>query len=415
MSGAGQPVALGDGLVVRDATAADTEAIFARCREAFGAAEEPAVRRALEIHGVEAFAVVVDEGGARQDGASQDGAGHVAACASLQSRTLRLDGVAVPTGQVEFVATAEGYRRRGLARALIERLHARSARQGHLLGLIFGIPYLYRRLGYSRAPGGQPRLQLRRGASLAAPPGTATRPATPGDAAALAALHREAQAAAQVTTDRDDRLWPSLLTWPGEEDVAVAERDGRVAAYARTWRLGARRWTFEAAAADRLAATALLAGLAADAPLSLAITDAPGTPLGSVLVDAGLHLDAGEPPYARVPDVLALLRHLQGLLEARLAASPFAVGEATLRLNLYTHAVALHARDGAITAIEPDTPVEDVAVGATTLPPERLAELLLGARDIAELEGVDPDVRCDGTRALTRTLLPARLAMVAPE
>ncbi|MGM0819600.1 MAG: GNAT family N-acetyltransferase [Actinomycetota bacterium] len=410
MSGTAGRRALGDGLVLRDATGADAGEILARCREAFGAAEEPAVRRAFEIHGVEAFAVVADERARAEAGGER-----LAACASLQSRTLRLDGVAVPAGQVEFVATAEGYRRRGLARALLERLHDRSARQGHLVGLVFGIPYLYRRLGYSRAPGGQPRLQLRRGASLAAPPGTTTRPAEPGDVAALAALHREAQAAAQVSTDRDDRLWPSLLAWPGEEDVAVAERDGRVAAYARTWRLGARRWTFEAAAADRLAATALLAGLAAEDPLSLAITDAPGTPLGSVLVDAGLHLDAGEPPYARVPDPLALLRHLAGPLEARLAASPFAVGEATLRLNLYTHALAIHARDGTITAIEPDTPVEDLAVGATTLPPERLPELLLGARDIAALEAVDPDVRCDGTRALTRTLLPARLAAVAPE
>jgi hypothetical protein len=49
------------------------------------------------------------------------------------------------------VATAPAYRHRGLSRALLQELHARSETEGDLLQAITGIPYFYRQFGYEYA------------------------------------------------------------------------------------------------------------------------------------------------------------------------------------------------------------------------------------------------------------------------
>ena len=57
----------------------------------------------------------------------------------------------IPAGQVELVATAREYEGRGLARALMGWAHERSARRGHLVQVMIGIPYFYRQFGYQYA------------------------------------------------------------------------------------------------------------------------------------------------------------------------------------------------------------------------------------------------------------------------
>ena len=55
---------------------------------------------------------------------------------------------AIAAGQVELVATDRAYEGRGLVRALMGWAHDRSARRGHLVQVMIGIPYFYRLFGY---------------------------------------------------------------------------------------------------------------------------------------------------------------------------------------------------------------------------------------------------------------------------
>ncbi len=59
-----------------------------------------------------------------------------------------LDGVELPGGQIEYVATDPAHQRQGLVRAQFDWHHRRSTERGDLAQFITGIPYLYRRFGY---------------------------------------------------------------------------------------------------------------------------------------------------------------------------------------------------------------------------------------------------------------------------
>lgn len=59
--------------------------------------------------------------------------------------------IPVTVGRVELVATNKDYRRRGLVRAQMNAAHERSAQLGHHMQAITGIPYYYRRFGYTMA------------------------------------------------------------------------------------------------------------------------------------------------------------------------------------------------------------------------------------------------------------------------
>ncbi len=69
----------------------------------------------------------------------------------LIPQVWRYAGIDIPVGRPELVATHPDYRNRGLIRALFEVCHERSAALGHKLLGITGIPYYYRRFGYTMA------------------------------------------------------------------------------------------------------------------------------------------------------------------------------------------------------------------------------------------------------------------------
>ncbi|HYN68368.1 MAG TPA: GNAT family N-acetyltransferase, partial [Ornithinibacter sp.] len=75
----------------------------------------------------------------------------VVATASLLDEHLELGGFGIPAGQVELVATAASHEGRGLARALMDWCHDRSAARGHLAQVMIGIPNFYRQFGYGYA------------------------------------------------------------------------------------------------------------------------------------------------------------------------------------------------------------------------------------------------------------------------
>ena len=61
------------------------------------------------------------------------------------------EGIEIPVGKVELVATHPDYRRRGLIRELMTVAHQRSAELGHVMQCIAGIEHYYRRFGYGMA------------------------------------------------------------------------------------------------------------------------------------------------------------------------------------------------------------------------------------------------------------------------
>lgn len=69
----------------------------------------------------------------------------------LIPQVWKYDGIDIPVGRVELVATNKDYRRRGLVRDLMDILHERSEQSGHVLQAITGIPYFYRQFGYAMA------------------------------------------------------------------------------------------------------------------------------------------------------------------------------------------------------------------------------------------------------------------------
>lgn len=70
---------------------------------------------------------------------------------NLISQTWSYEGIEFGVGRPELVGTAPEYRNRGLVRAQFEAVHEWSAKRGHQVQAITGIPYYYRLFGYEMA------------------------------------------------------------------------------------------------------------------------------------------------------------------------------------------------------------------------------------------------------------------------
>ena len=141
------PRDLGDNLVLRRATPADTEALTAfnaeihRERDTEGPDERVAAwTRDLMSGGhptfrPQDFTVVED---------TRTGA--IVSSLNLISQTWAYEGIPFKVGRVELVGTHPDYRNRGLIRAQFEVVHRWSAARGELVQGITGIPF-YRQFG----------------------------------------------------------------------------------------------------------------------------------------------------------------------------------------------------------------------------------------------------------------------------
>lgn len=382
------------GLVLRTATADDVAAIEALSIGAFG--EREGVRSVLDDpgRGVGTFTVVTD--GRR-----------VVSSLCLLDETLRLSGVDVPCGQIEFVATDPSYRRRGLVRAQFERMHRWSAERGELLTLVTGIPYFYRRLGYEYALGLPDPFVPGWGARMAMPGGWAVRAATPDDRAELERLHDAMQAVSELVWVRTPRVWRVLLSGQGEGDVWVGVREGRVEASARVWGSEGLHWVLDLAAYGLDGGRALLAAaLQRLPPGTVALFDRPGTPPSALLVDLCVPFERRVGIYARVPDPVRLLDHLRPVLSQRLAASAFRDDRGSLPIACYAFGLALDYAEGEVTAVRAEPGVEEPGPAEVGVPPDLLATLILGRYGARELARRHDDVQLGRHAALLDVLFP---------
>ncbi|MHB1319177.1 MAG: GNAT family N-acetyltransferase, partial [Anaerolineae bacterium] len=143
---------LGNGLILRRATRADTEALAdfnSRVHSDNGwDSPDPGVGAWVRdlmtgphpSFDVGDFLVVEDTTN-----------GTIASSSNLISQTWSYAGIEFGVGRPELVGTHPDYRRRGLIRKQFEILHRWSAERGELVQAITGIPWYYRQFGYDMA------------------------------------------------------------------------------------------------------------------------------------------------------------------------------------------------------------------------------------------------------------------------
>jgi predicted N-acetyltransferase YhbS len=395
---------LPDGLTLRDATEADAEAIVELNTTVFDRYEGAAIRHLLagDGFGPGDWTVIGDDDGRL-----------VSACTRFD-HVLRFGATDVPAAQIEFVATLDEHRKRGLVRAQFDLHHQRAADSGALVTIVTGIPYVYRRLGYGYAFDYFPQIKVAHRPD--SPEGWTVDTATADDIERIAELLDIAQRRYGIALRNPVERWRWLVdgaaTW--DEHVRVARQDGRIEGLART-----QVRPDEGYSATDGTATGVDAAraLVADA-LELAGEQTPyllgrhDDPWGVAVDETGVPDPATfSGVYARIDDPAALLDHLRPELSARLSASPFAGESGELRISLYSDGLVLRYDHGEVTAVERDPspeldPLDDDGAGVA---PDAFPALVFGRFGAEELQRRFDDVGYLRDRALMAALFPKLL------
>lgn len=384
-----------EGLVPRPATPDDVEEIVALNVAHNGADTEPVLRRLLADPGV--FTVVEADG-------------RVVSTLCLLRDAWRMRGVEIPLGRPEFVVTDEAFRGRGLVRAQMEVVHRRSEGRGDLAQLITGIPYFYRQFGYEYATMPDVGLQLASG-SVARPPGWTVRPAQPDDAEPLCALTEAWQASFELVGPRDAAGWRGALEAAMDpiRPLVALSPSGEVEGFGVVQPGPGEEAPPALVQLACPGAEALLALCAeATGPAGLLVWTPPGTLVERVLGPVGSRRPAIWGPVLRVPDPVALLRHLSPVLTERLGDSAFASASGELYLSFHRSGVRIAYESGRVVSITETgraekNPVEE---GGAGVPPDLVATLIFGAYGASGLEERYRDVDLGTQRALMDVLFP---------
>jgi hypothetical protein len=438
---------LGDGLLLRWSTKADTEAIAQLYSYVFR--DKPDWPLNHYIHnwtsdlmsgrhplcGPNEFALVEDT---RQR--------EIVAATGLMSLTVAYEDIRFAVGRPEIVASHPEYRNRGLIRAVFELIHARSAARGDLAQGITGIPYYYRQFGYEYAldlGGGRtvPLTAIAKAKEDEAETYT-LRPAPIDDLPRIAALYEREQRHASIATVADRSYWRWMFE--GQRDEAgegwkpqmIVDASGQTAGYVLPrrlrWgeRLGISGLAVEPDVSLAAALPGVLRGLQAYALAAASwISDKEPPPANALY----FHLGASHPvydllasalvsrvhsPYAwyvRVPDLPAFVRHAAPVLERRLAGSSLANYSGELKCDFYRGGLRLAFEDGRLAAAEDWRAQVWGERGNAGFPPLVFLQLLFGRRSYAELRQAYDDVWAnDETEPLVEALFPPRTAYVLP-
>ncbi|RIK37763.1 MAG: GNAT family N-acetyltransferase [Chloroflexi bacterium] len=440
---------LGDGLVRRWSTAADTEQVglllstVHRDRE-----DEPLNVLSHDLARIFMsgkfpfmdagdFAVVED---------TSQPAHPIVACTCLWRHQWRYAGIPLGVGRPEYVATDPAYRNRGLVRRLFEMVHARSEAEGHLLQAITGIAYFYRQFGYEyvmELDGNRTVYfsQIPDGKEGEAEP-YQLRAATLEDIPQLMAFYDQQRADNLLWYEPDEAYWRFIVSYWDDPAVQsrdvttlgikgryfmIIDNDGR--AVGSTW-VRTRRWGRSLGVApflstapdvDRPAVMASLLRLLRDQGTRMPGNGPDTPPCDELRFDLGanhplyglmgdkLALAISRPYawYVRIPNLAAFLQHIAPVLEERLARSLLAGYTGELKIDLYREGLLLRFERGKLMQIErwrQPAYGEEAMAGS---PPLVFLQLLLSHRSLEELRAFYPDVWADDkAKLLIDTLFP---------
>jgi len=433
------PHNLGDGLVLRRATAADSEAVAALNGEIH--ADSPQTFSA----GIAAWTRDLMNGNHPTYRASDwtvvedTRAGRIASTMCLLSQTWSYSGISFGVGRPELVGALPEYRRRGLVRSQIAVLHAWSAQRGELLQAITGIPWYYRQFDYELGGltlGGVCTGYLPLAPELAAEDREPYRvlDAIEGDLPFIAGLYERRIRRDRVACLRDGAAWRyeldgrdpasevavrlAVIETPDGEPVGYLAHAGRISNGAI--HLGEYELTPQISwgAVTPVVIRALVArgkDYAARGQQQLrSYVFWLGVEHPAYEV-AAAHLPNVQTPYAwylRVPDIPRFLRHIAPALEERLAGTSLAGHTGQLNISFYRHGIRLAFDLGRITAHPWDETPADRR--GATFPGHTFLQLLFGYRSLDELAYAFADcgARGDEPRALLNGLFPKQASHV---
>ena len=451
----GLPQDLGDGLILRWATQADTEALAdfnirihsdnpEELETWLGHWVRDLMNGQHPTTKASDFTVVVDE----------KTGGKIVSSLNLISQVWAYEGVGFPVGRPELVGTDPEYRRRGLVRLQMETIHAKSAARGELVQGITGIPWYYRQFGYEMTVdlGGQRHYRLKRTAESkkAEEEPYRLRPATTANIPFMKPLYEAQRGRSLVSRLRNEALWHYEMEVAHRDspygrhfyvvemaaepvEVTIPTNSGQAGFYQPIayieyeqvkQRFSVREVGVVAGHSWRAVGLFLLRHFQREAERISTERPKPMETLvfnlgdGHLLYDALLReLEKTGNPYAwyiRVPDLPGFIRHITPVLEARLAESVMAGHSGTTKLNFYTSTMTLVFGNGKLTEIGTYVP-EQLEQGDATFPNLTFLQLLFGYRSFAELDYARADCYAnDETAVLLSILFPKKYSDVTP-
>jgi GNAT superfamily N-acetyltransferase len=440
----------GDGLVLRWSRPQDVERVASLYADVFRAGPDAPLNAHVARWTRELFSGRHPHVGPHDFAVAQEKAtGAIVAAMGLLRYPIAFEGVTVPFGRPEEVATHPDYRNRGLIRALFEMIHARSETRGDLVQGIRGIPHYYRQFGYEYS------IPMGTGLSVtfaAIPPlqkdtrePYQLRKAMIGDIPLLRRLWQREQLSAAISTPLSVRYCRcaiesmhagALERW---HPYLIVDPSGRSAGYLR---LKPRRWGPEVIVDGLMVeegvplVTVLPSVLrGAQALAETTAAEQAETPPASAV---RFHLWNGDHPlrsvlpslapvsitfpysaypdlwYIRVPDLARFIRHVTPALEQRLASTAHTGYTGKLMLDFYRGGLRL-AFDGGKLALVENWQRPVWGKGNAGCPPLIFLQLLFGYRSLHELRTLYPDVWAAGeAAAVLDALFPKRQTCLIP-
>jgi hypothetical protein len=404
---------LGNGLILRRATAADSEALIAfngnvHCNpdtqepDKFVAAwVQDLMTRPHPTFQPGDFTIVQDTH-----------RGAIVSSLCLISQTWSYDGIPFGVGRPELVGTLPDYRQRGLIRAQFEVIHRWSAERGEMVQGITGIPWYYRQFGYEMAMNlGGARITYRPQKPTlpdGEPEPYRLRPATEADLAFIARVYEQGTCRHPVACLRDEAQWRYELSGKSEcnvnrPELCVIETSSgeAVGLLTHTARLHENR-------------IAVLVYELEPGISWLAVTPSvvrhmwglgekwadqvPGQRIERIIFSLGTEhpmyhvfrdrLPQTTNPYAwylRVPDLPGFIRHIAPALEQRLARSLLPGHSGELKISFYRSGLRLVFQQGKLSTVEPWQPTQADG-GDAAFPDLSFLQLLFGYRTLDEIK-----------------------------
>lgn len=438
---------LGDGLIARWSTAADTENIAQLASIVFRQKEEdpPGKFVYAEIYQLMSGRTPIMSPGdyAVVEDTHKEG-NPLVASVCLQYMEWEYDGISFLMSRPEDVVTDAAYRNRGLMRILFELLHARSAAKGCLLEGITGIPYFYRQFGYEYALDLCASHVVDFAAIPAATPGEreayTLREATLNDLPRLKELYDQQRPGYLVSTHMNE----DYLQWLLEEEevsatskrniiitLVVEDTDSKVQGWLtlsgmrRAHNLFVklaclnRELNFQAMMPALLRALQTYgAQLPPEKPDTPAMTGInfyldQNNPIYAALDMPDIKAEVASSWYIRVADLPKFVQHIAPALERRLLGSAVANYSGELKIDFYRGGLRLVFERGHLTVAENWRATVLNNDSDARFPALVFLKALFGYRNLKELRRIYPDVRVNNI-VLFNTLFPAKASWAFP-